>query len=193
MMQRIHAVGLLAAAALLCSSCTPVVVETPTPTPVATLQCHGEFTEETHPCDQAEYDAMAARDAQYEEAERVYTRVTQLMWELRAQRRRANEEMRSLAMNSFLAAVEEELDAGPSSGVVYSGHPEVAWTARKSASDEGSLLALETCLRSGTARASSDGVEVAMPIMREQVFFKSVDGQLKIASSRSAQVESCEV
>ncbi len=191
-MQRIHAVGLLAAAALLCSSCTPVVVETPTPTPVATLQCQGEFTEETHPCDQAEYDAVAARDAQYEEAERTFRRVVALLYELRSQRRPMNDELSGLVSGSYGQGVEETLHDGLTSDIDFSGQPVVVWVTRENTSDGGSTLALQACTAPGTATLESNGFKMTPKTYREQLYFTQIDGRLRLSSNRVAEVTSCD-
>lgn len=191
-MNRICAFGVLVAASTILSACTPAVVDTPTPTPVVTLQCHGEFTDETHVCDQAEYDAMTARDAQYEEAEATYRRVVQLLYDLLGSRQGMSEEFRSLVTGPFAADVEKTLEAGQTSDITYLGQPEIKWVTRARVSDLGSTLALEVCTAPGSLVLTKGSQSAPAPSIREQVFFTKVDNRLRVVSNRAGVADTCD-
>lgn len=189
-MSRTFFVGVVVAGVLLCTACAPVSVETPTPE--ATLQCHGEFTEETHACARAEYDAVAARDAQYKEAEQTFRRVVALLYELRSQRQPMNDELSGLVSGSYGQGVEETLRDGLSSDIAFTGQPVVVWVTRENTSDGGSTLALQACTAPGTAVLESNGFKMTPKTYREQLYFAEIDGRLRLSSNRVAEVASCD-
>ncbi|WP_342371884.1 hypothetical protein PCC79_11435 [Propioniciclava soli] len=192
MVKPMTAAGAVVCWGVLFAGCTPGVEPTPEPTPEPTFQCTPEAGGDAYGCDQAEFEAMVARDEQYAEAERVYRRVQELQFDLMEAREPMNEELRSLMTGEYLELATSELRDALESGVSYRGNLEVAWVRRATdISDQGSVLALSTCLAPGSLVLTYEGEDSRPTSFQEQVFFKQEDGGLKVASNRVWEVAEC--
>lgn len=103
-----------------------------------------------------------------------------------------SEELRSLVSGSYGAALAQSLEEGLTSSLGYRGERAVEWVRREpNVVDQGSEVTLEVCTSPGTLIISEGGRQRTPPSYQEQVFFRDVDGGLRITSNRIAEVSTC--
>ncbi len=175
-----------------CASGTPTPAPSPTPSPVCTPEAGGD----EYPCTQEEYEAMKAKDALYAEAEEV-NRELQVILE-RVLREGAPAEMPEDLLAIVDGSARDELEttlAGiHKDGItMVGGEMRQMWVRRNLESKEGSDVSLSVCVDSSTVPVLMDGEEVGHGnASLDHLFFKRVDGELKLWATSEERVESCD-
>lgn len=177
---------------ILLSACTAIREEpTPTPTPEATVECTDLFSGDPYTCTQTEYDELAVEEAKYDEASRLYDKVSYDIEALLADKKPMSDELRSHMVEDFLEETEGTFQEFNASSRFFSGHRVTEWSRPVSRSNKGSDLAIETCSSPGDF-VTGVGEEIADPVyIREYVFFKEEGNGLVVSSTLNAVVDSC--
>lgn len=189
---RLIALALLPAVLLAGCGAAP----TPSPTPTSYL-CTPEAGGDAYPCTAEEHATMVALDALYDEAEAVYRRhmaeVARISshWEFAE----VTPEIEATAAGPYLELITQRIAENRADRIErVSGSPEIAWVKRlPGKSMSGSIVALWSCLD------GSDGVSTTIDapngkpgiIAHSRVYFRRVDGALKLWESEAKLVESC--
>lgn len=201
------ALAAMLAAVLLagCQPGTPTTAPTPTspsastvsPVPTPTYQCTPEAGGEATPCTQIHYEEMKAKDRLYAEAEAVYRQ----FWDevVRIMRQGgATEPTKVLLMTTDgfqLEDVMKNLSELVEDGTVARGEaPEIEWVRRlPGQSKSGSIVALSTCV-DATGWGFYEGKELVIQggVAIDEIYFRRIDGVLKIIGTDGDEVETCD-
>lgn len=194
---RLRRVRLAAAAlipALLLAGCGPAPTPSPTPT---VYTCTPEAGGDPYPCTADEHAAMVALDALYDEAETVYRRhMTEVFrlsshWELA----QVTPEIEATAAGPYLELLTQLVAENRADRIErISGEPEITWVKRlPDKSLGGSIVALWTCMDGSQRIAMTADAPNGKPgiVAQARVYFRRVDGALKVWESETKLVESC--
>lgn len=175
-----------------CASGTPTPAPSPTPSPVCTPEAGGD----EYPCTQEEYEAMKAKDALYAEAEEVNREFRKLLEPFYRMQAPAEPPDELLALTA--GSAEEDLRGLFSelheNGFLLTGGEFVYSVERNpAAAKEGSEVSLKVCVDASSATVRSEsGEEWPGAVIVDYLYFKRVDGALKLWATDDEVVESCE-
>ena len=189
---RLIALALLPA--VLLAGCGPAPAPGPTPT---SYTCTPEAGGDAYPCTVEEHAIMVALDALYDEAETVYRRhMTEVFrlsshWELAE----VTPEIEATAGGPYLELITQRIAENKADRIErISGEPEIAWVKRlPDKSMGGSIVALWSCMDASQRIATTLDAPDGEPgiIAQARVYFRRVDGALKLWESETKLVESC--
>lgn len=184
-------------AALVLAGCTPTAPPT-TSAPTPTFLCTPEAGGAESPCSQQDYEKMKARDAQYEEAEKVYR-------EFRAEYERVvraggstslSPKLKQVIGNQDLAkSLASQLRMFKAQGLHIEGPGlEIkSVTRRPGVEMNGSSVAIEFCsdgsstaIKRGNTKVRSGG------IANETAFFRDSGSGMKIVATTYEEVKKCD-
>ena len=194
--RRRHLIAVTAMAAVLLAACAPATAPTPSPTPTS-YQCTPETGGEPYACTAEQHADMVALDALYAEAETVYRRhMTEVFrlsshWELAE----VTPEIEATAGGPYLELITQRIAENKADRIErISGEPEIAWVKRlPDKSMGGSIVALWSCMDASQRIATTLDAPDGEPgiIAQARVYFRRVDGALKLWESETKLVESC--
>lgn len=173
------------------AGCTPASQPTPSSTPEPSPTCTPIFSGNPEPCSQDDFDQLQTERDRYAEAEQIYRDFQQEMDALMEAKEPSSDDLHAMVTAEFLPLVEKELDYNRTGPGIVTGEHSVAWVEPISRSDQGSDLALESCVIPGTVRITVDGQAVQPATTLQNIFFTEVERELKISSSMIGEVESC--
>ncbi len=192
------------AAVLLLAGCQPSSPVEPTPSsspaspsraPTPTFSCTPEAGGEETPCSQAEYDEMKAKDKLYAEAEAVFREY--FAENIRISRAGGVQEPTDVLLRTTSGSVLENLmevfKNMAKRGVAARGHdPTLSVERAAGLSREGSIVALQVCAdASGWSFYQGDELVSRGRPAEERVYFRRLDGLLKMSFSEGKWVEKC--
>ncbi len=186
--------ALVVAAGLVLTGCvsgTPTPVLSPSPSPVCTPEAGGD----EYPCTQEEFEAMKAKDALYAEAEEVNRQFRELLDPFYRRQAPAEppDELLALTAGSAESDLRNLFSELHGDGLLLVGGEFVYWVERNpGAAKEGSEVSLKVCVDASSATVLSDsGEEGPGAIFVDYLYFKRVNGVLKMWATDDELVESC--
>lgn len=187
--------ALVVAAGLVLTGCvsgTPTPVLSPSPSPVCTPEAGGD----EYPCTQEEFEAMKAKDALYAEAEEVNRQLQAILERVLREGAPAEmpEDLLAIVDGSARDELKQTLTGIHEKRItMVGGEMRQVWVRRNLAAKEGSEISLSVCVDSSTVPVFVDGIEVGFGnASLDHLFFRRVDGELKLWATSEERVESCD-
>ncbi len=175
-----------------CTAPAPVPVPTLTPSPVCTPEAGGA----EYPCTQAEFEKMKARDALYAEAEEVnrqFRDLLEVIYRGTVTQENSDPLLALTAGSGRKDALDLLEELSQDEAVMVGGDFRYTVSRRVGASKEGSEVSLRVCSDGSSLTVKHpDGDEWPGAVVVDLLYFKRVDGQMKIWATDEEEAETCE-